>query len=86
MKIRKCNLCGYCIQNDDGASFGCYDLCIECVHIVRRVTCRKCKGTGRVSEVDQEASAAQATCGENRTQYKTVDCLICYYINEHANK
>jgi len=39
--------------------------------------CVKCRGTGRISVVDEEATDAQATWGENRIQYKKIDCDAC---------
>jgi len=82
MKIRKCDLCKCDISNESGASFkivgiGDYDFCDECIKIVRKAVCKKCHGEGTVREVDDEASCAQATCGENRTQYRTVKCKCC---------
>jgi len=81
MKVRKCDFC-MCDILDKGASFtiqgvGNYDLCETCIAIVRTAICRNCHGTGTVREVDHQASDAQATCGENRTVYRTIKCLGC---------
>jgi hypothetical protein len=54
-----------------------YDFCIDCLNVIDRTRCKNCEGTGKVREVDIEASNAQATCGENRTQYRTVACQEC---------
>lgn len=93
MKIRKCNLRGVVISPDPliettqperptvsqegSVSFGVYDLCGNCTTMVRRATCLKCEGSGRIRVRDDDASSAQATCGENRTEYKTIDCDCC---------
>lgn len=83
MKIRKCDLCksdvsGKCGDSPVyGVSFGTYDLCVECVRLVRRAICRDCNGTGKVRVRDDYATDAQASCGENRTQYKTEKCKHC---------
>ena len=77
MKSRKCDLCGIIIDKGFGVSFGVYDLCSECVEAVRRAVCLKCKGTGKMRVRDDDATFAQATCGENRTEYKTVNCDRC---------
>lgn len=77
MKIRKCDLCSLVIKDTKGVSFGTYDLCERCSTNARYATCRKCCGTRKVSEVDREATNAQASCGENRTQYRTITCKNC---------
>lgn len=56
---------------------GLIDLCVKCIKTVRRAICKKCKGKGKHQEVDGEASNRKATCGENRIQYRTVDCQEC---------
>lgn len=67
------------------------DLCSRCCkHVVYqyielqsnagkglRSQCSECNGTGKISVRDNEATNAQASCGENRTQYKTVWCDKC---------
>lgn len=64
------------------------DLCEKCCnHAVRRYLqgrvlrseCTKCKGTGKIRIRDDEATFAQATCGENRTQYKMAKCEECTF-------
>lgn len=77
MKNRECDLCKNTICEDDGVSFGIYDLCGACVKLVRCAICRKCEGTKKVRVADREASAAQACCGESRTEYKTISCVDC---------
>jgi len=77
MKTRSCNFCRIKIDNNDGISIQNYDLCRLCTQLVRRAICPKCEGTGKVRRVDHEATYAQATCGENRTQYRTVPCKAC---------
>lgn len=77
MQKRECNFCHTDIEGKDGVSFGPYDLCVECVKLTRRAICLKCHGTGKIRIVDNEATDAQGTCGENRTQYKTVNCGKC---------
>ncbi len=59
------------------ASVGLIDLCVQCVKIVRRAICKTCKGTGKYQEVDREASGRAASCGENRTEYRTAMCYEC---------
>lgn len=77
MKSRECDLCDKTIEGNTGVSFGCHDLCNKCIKIVRCAVCKQCHGEGIVSAVDYEATHAQATCGENRTQYKTIACKHC---------
>jgi len=80
MKINKCDLCDLVIDSDkdNGAvSFGVYDFCGICTKNIRRAVCLKCKGTGKIRIVDDDATDRQATCGENRTQYKTIECDRC---------
>lgn len=81
MRIRKCDLCEYNIPRESGVGFllgrKTFDLCKECVKIVRVAICRECKGTEKVKVRDDEATTAQATCRENRTQYKTIKCENC---------
>lgn len=79
MKNRKCDLypCKNDIGGDSGISFGSRDLCDQCVQIVRRAICRDCNGTGKIRVRDDYATDAQASCGENRTQYKTEECKHC---------
>lgn len=81
MKYRKCDFCGCEIDdehsNHNGSSCGQYDLCDPCTLLARRGTCKKCKGRGRVQVVDEQATRAQASCGENRTQYKSIECNQC---------
>lgn len=75
MKNRVCDLCKSKINLKDGVSFDLYDLCNACIKLVRCAICRKCEGTTKVRIVDHENS--EATCGENRTQYKTITCDQC---------
>ncbi|KKN98976.1 hypothetical protein LCGC14_0142210 [marine sediment metagenome] len=79
MKSRKCDICNEGINSEDkgSVSFGIYDLCGNCVAMVRMATCLKCNGTGKVRVRDNDASCAQATCGENRRVSKTIDCDRC---------
>jgi len=79
MKSRKCDLCRLQaeIPANTGVSFGRFDLCGPCTNLVRRAVCLKCKGTGRMRVRDDEATFAQASCGENRTQYTTIMCDLC---------
>jgi hypothetical protein len=84
MKNRECDLCTDIIRNPGcgespliGVSFEKYDLCEACVSLVRRAICKRCHGTGKVRKRDDEATSAQATCGENRTQYKMATCKDC---------
>lgn len=77
MRHRECNLCKDRIPANDGVSFYEYDLCIECIALVRRAICKKCKGSGKIQIEDETATMAQATCGENRIQYKTITCKAC---------
>lgn len=67
------------------------DLCKECCNDavrrylqtkkekVLRSECTKCNGTGKVRIRDDEATNLQATCGENRTQYKMGKCEECTF-------
>lgn len=77
MKNRVCDLCKSEINLKDGVSFCLYDLCNACIKLVRCAICRKCEGTKKVRVRDQAATDAQATCGENRTEYKTISCVDC---------
>lgn len=90
MRKRFCNFCknelsnlitqtiGGVPQYAKGVGWGGgYDLCDNCVKVIRRVICRHCLGTGRIRVRDDEATDAQATCGESRTQYKTIICRYC---------
>ena len=80
MITRKCDLCSLGIdeENDNEfVSFGIRDLCGKCVSTVRRAICQKCHGTGKFREADREASDRGASCGENRTEYRTVTCHEC---------
>ncbi len=65
-----------------------YDLCERCVrslvdHTLQTtllcMDCTKCKGKGKISVRDDDASDAQASCGENRTVYKTIECDNCFH-------
>lgn len=52
--------------------------CKRCLKLRKRpVLCEWCYGTGKIREVDYTETHAQATCGESRTQYKTVKCQRC---------
>lgn len=78
MKKRHCDLCkSEIFKLSDGACFDKYDLCDKCVKLVRTAICKTCNGTGKKRICDDEATFAQASCGENRTQYKTVPCNNC---------
>jgi len=65
-----------------------YDLCERCVEsliknilktITLRIDCEGCKREGKLRVRDDEASDAQASCGENRTVYKTIECDKCFH-------
>jgi hypothetical protein len=84
-----CDCCGKTLDNDgDRLSFNTgRDLCVFCVgrllkvalgQVVLTADCKACKGTGKRSVRDDDATRAQACCGENRTQYKTVKCEECF--------
>ena len=77
MKKRECDLCQTSIDLKDGVSFGRYDLCNVCVKLIRCAICRKCGGTKIVRVVDRATTEAQASCGENRTEYITIPCPNC---------
>lgn len=77
MTHRTCDLCKNEIVNKRGVSFGGYDLCKNCTILVRRATCQQCMGKGTHRVRDDEATSLQATCGESRTQYKTIKCNNC---------
>lgn len=81
-----CDFCGNGIdlhklgftKNAGGIGVGRrHHLCTLCANTTRKALCFRCRGTGKVSVVDEVASNAQASCGENRTQYVTVDCNVC---------
>ena len=78
MIIRKCNLCESHIDGNCGIGFDAenrrYDICDKCLDLIKLYSCPICKGSGKKRVVDHAATVAQATCGENRTQYKTVAC------------
>ena len=82
MRTCVCDLCKDTLDPQKSVEFtvlrvGVYDFCPECVRRLRRAICSKCKGTGRHREVDVAASQAGASCGENRTEYRTVACQEC---------
>ena len=81
MKTCTCDLCKKNIKSKTGVCFPVgvvnFDFCDSCVKIVRRAICLKCEGKGRHQEVDFEASQRGASCGENRTEYRTVACQEC---------
>lgn len=81
MKNCVCDLCKKDIEPAKGIEFKInttiYDLCVNCLKIIDKVRCKNCKGTGKIREVDVEASHRVATCGENRTEYRTVTCQKC---------
>ena len=65
-----------------------YDLCRICIRkliaqqlelITLRIDCEGCKGEGKLRVTDYDASDAQASCGENRTQYKIIECNNCFH-------
>lgn len=85
-----CDACGQQPEEDQHMMMSGVDLCIDCYeHAVEsylssrkrplRSDCDVCGGTGTVRVTDEAATAAQATCGENRTQYKTVKCKKCVF-------
>ncbi len=79
MKERKCNFCNEKINEEDGISV-CgydYDLCDRCEKIARQAVCRSCNGRGMTQVRDDDATDAQATCGESRTVYKSIECKSC---------
>lgn len=67
------------------------DLCSKCCrHAIRRYiksrgikllrnSCSECASSGKVRVKDEEATSAQASCGENRIQYKLVECETCKF-------
>lgn len=57
--------------------FGETHACRGCIPTIRQAVCNQCYGKGTISEVDREATSAQATCGESRTQYRKVTCAVC---------
>lgn len=81
MKTCTCDLCKNNIKSSTGVCFSVgvisFDFCDSCIKIVRKAVCKKCKGAGNHQEADREATDRQATCGENRTQYRTVTCQEC---------
>lgn len=82
MKTCTCDLCKKEIPKNKEISFsidgsGKFDFCERCSNVVRRVVCRRCKGTGKFLEVDRDATNRQATCGESRTEYRSVNCYEC---------
>lgn len=82
MQIRKCDLCKDIIDGTDGVSFtvtgkGIFDFCDRCVNFVRTGICQNCRGKGTVRVRDDEATNAQSSCGESRTQYRNDVCPRC---------
>lgn len=82
MRTCVCDLCKNTIDPEVSVELtipnvGLYDFCTDCVKRIRRAICKKCKGTGQYQERDEFATESQASCGENRTQYRTVSCHEC---------
>lgn len=79
--IYTCDFCKTTIEkNENCVSFNIphikqqYDICEMCLKVIRVAVCKECHGKGTKSVRDEKATNAMATCGENRTQYKTVQC------------
>lgn len=53
------------------------DICNDCLPLMRKAVCPQCKGSGKMKVVDLHATNSQASCGENRTQYKKIKCEFC---------
>lgn len=89
--IITCDACGKKIELEDIPRLNLdYDICGICIgrlikkiiktkDITLRVDCKKCEGIGKRTIEDDAASMAQASCGENRTQYKTIECNNCFH-------
>lgn len=77
MKYRKCDFCKCEIKEGNGFIITKYDLCVPCGLLARRGTCKECKGIGKIQVVDKRATHAQSSCGESRTQYKSIECEQC---------
>lgn len=73
MEIENLDLCGKC------CSYAIQQYLQSRKKKELQSTCSACLGTGKVQEVDEYASSAQASCGENRTQYRTVKCKKCEF-------
>lgn len=83
--IYKCDFCKCTIDSDDisisfgivGIGIGRYDACETCTKTIRTAVCKECHGKGTLSVRDAAATNSMASCGENRTQYKTIECNCC---------
>lgn len=85
MVIKLCDLCNEKIEPKSGKSFNGYDLCNDCVMMVRCGLCIECEGTCKVRVLDRKQTNAEATCGENRPVYKTISCNKCLKIRDYIN-
>lgn len=86
-----CDACGKKITLEDIPPIDLdNDLCEFCIAclirqvlkskvIVLRKDCPICEGKGKLRVRDDDASEAQASCGENRTVYKTIECRKCFH-------
>ncbi len=85
-----CDGCGQHPEEDQHMIMSGVDLCMDCYeHAVElylssrkrplQSECKACDGIGSLQAIDEAATDAQATCGENRTQYKTVECDNCKF-------
>lgn len=89
--IITCDACGKKIELEDIPRINLdYDICEICISyliekiiktkvIILRIDCKKCEGIGKLRVRDDEASDAQACCGENRTVYKIIECDNCFH-------
>lgn len=89
--IITCDACGKKIELEDIVRIDSdYDICEICVgHLIRkvlrsaivilRIDCEGCGGKGKIRIIDEEKIYAEASCGENRTQYKTIECNNCFH-------
>ncbi len=86
-----CDGCGH-IMSDNLSKYYLrnLDLCSACTNFAvtgylksrnkpLRTKCEQCGGKGVCRVKDKEATSDQATCGENRIQYKTVVCTECVF-------
>lgn len=88
-----CDACGKKIELEDIPRIDLdYDICEICIGrlinkvfktqvIVLRIDCKECGGKGKIRIIDEEKTYAEASCGENRTQYKTIECDNCFHGN-----
>ena len=85
-----CDACGKVLSNEPKYYLHDLDLCSACTDLAvtkylqnrgrpLRTRCVKCRGKGVCRVKDKEATSAQATCGENRIQYKAEVCTECVF-------